>query len=193
MFGFAFSQYFFSLCHFFPAEGADAHFQPWISCEHTKSCPWGEVGCWLPAFRGIPEPQRWAAAACWTPPPSSSWWTPSPWPFESTWTWLSCPQSALSCSAYGHPRSCDVGNERFVIYPEHLPSLTLQISARLMRDERKHYCRRCSPLASSRDGLVTEEFWRIFFIWWASTRWFLITVSQAIRPWPCPVSGTQTH
>lgn len=59
--------------------------------------------------------------------------------------------------------------------------------------QRKYCCRCYSPLASSRNGLVTEEFRRIFFIWWASTRWFLIAVCQAVRPWPWPVSQTQTH
>lgn len=73
--------------------------------ERTKSCPWGEVGCWQPASRGIPAPPRWAAGACWTPPPSSSWWTPSPWPSGSTWTWLFCPRTAWSCLVCGPPQS----------------------------------------------------------------------------------------
>lgn len=135
---------FFAFVIILPAEGADVHFQAtihcvcsWLKCtEHTKSCQSGEVGCWLLASHGIPEPPQWAAAACWTPPPSSSWWTPSLWPFGSTWTWLFCPRSALSCSAYGHPQSCNVGNERFVIYPEQRLYCALQISVRLMCDDK---------------------------------------------------------
>lgn len=77
--------------------GGRVHVPAWeVRGAGTRHGPSVAVGCSQPRFPPAPAPPPSAAAVCWKPPRSSSWWTRFRWPFGSTWTWRSYPRSAGS-------------------------------------------------------------------------------------------------